>query len=247
MTAVAAFLGAIALVAIIQWISPSVFPGLFMSVARPFWQTEFSIQSGALRSPAQLLSENEALKRRLSEIETSISSSSVETLILENAELKAQLGRATSTPRVLAAVLSRPPLSPYDELIIDVGKDKGASSTTLVYAPNNVLIGRVREAYSHTSKVMLFTSPGQTYSVSIGSAHAPITAIGEGGGQYRAEVPRGSSVQVGDVVLDPFMNDSAFGTVVSVKSDPANPFDSVFIAPSVSLYQIRWVYLDLRI
>ncbi len=217
-----------------------------MSVARPFWQTGFSISSGALRSPAELLAENESLKRRLSDIEMQVASSSVGAIIRENAELKAGLGRASSTPKLLAAVLMRPPLAPYDELVLDIGQDKGISSTTRVYASNNVLIGRVRESYAHTSKAVLFTSPGHTYPVFIGSSHIPASAIGQGGGQYRADVPHGASIGVGDIVTDPSLNDGVFGSVVSVETDPSNPFDTVFIVPPVNQYEIRWVYLDTR-
>lgn len=221
-------------------------PGLFMSAAAPFWQTEFSISSGSLRSPAQLLAENESLKRRLAEIEAQVASSSIGALIQENLEFKAQLGRASSTPRLLSAVLARPPLAPYDELVIDVGQDKKVGTTTLVYAAGGVLIGRVRESYAHTSKVTLFTSPGQSYAVNIGPSHIPAMAIGQGGGQYLAQVPHGSAVQAGDFVSDSSLNDGDFGSVVHISTDQSNPFDSVLIAPPVNVYQLRWVYLSVR-
>ncbi len=230
-------------VGLVQWLSPAFFPGLFMSIAHPFWQTGFSIESGALRSPAQLLAENEGLKRTLADMQTQIASSSIAAILQENTELKAQFGRASTTPRIVAAVLSRPPLASYDELILDIGQDRGVSSTTLVYAANNVLIGRVRESFAHTSKAILFTSPGQTYPVLIGSTHIPATAVGQGGGQYRAEVAHGASVHVADPVTDSSLSDGVFGTVASVATDPSNPFDTVFITPPVNIYQIRWAYI----
>ena len=45
--------------------APHFFPAVFNSIARPFWRMEFSLQSGSLRSPAQLLNENENLKQQL--------------------------------------------------------------------------------------------------------------------------------------------------------------------------------------
>ena len=234
---------AIVIVALILWRVPSFFPGLFMSVARPFWRTEFSIQSGALSSPGQLLSENESLKMQLSGLELSIASTSVEAVLQENTELMAMLGRASSTPVVLAAVLSRPPYMPYDELIIDRGSGDGIASDTLVYSPEMVLIGRVSALYSQTSAVTLFTSSGQKYSVLIGSDHIPADAVGRGGGQYQAEVPHGSAVAVGDAVSDQSLGDRDFGVVVSVSSDPSSPFDQVIFAPPVNIYQLRWVLL----
>ncbi len=230
----------------IQWLVPWFFPSLFMTAAEPFWRAEFSLSSGAVRSPAELLAENEALKRQLADMQAAVASSSVGFLMQENAELKAEFGRASTTPRVLAAVLARPPLAPYDELILDVGADKGVSTTTLVYAPGGALIGRVREAFAHGAKAILLTSPGQTYPIMIGSAHIPATAMGLGGGQYRADVPHGAAIQIGDAASSPALNDSLFGAVVSVATDPSDPFDTVFIAPPANPYQLRWVYLGLR-
>ncbi|MDB5238682.1 MAG: Rod shape-determining protein MreC [Candidatus Parcubacteria bacterium] len=244
--AISVILGAAAIAGGIQWLSPWFFPGVFLSVARPFWQAEFSIRSGAVRPPAQILAENEELKRRLAELETRMASSSAGELIQENTELKAEFGRASTTPKLLAAVLARPPIAPYDELVIDVGKDKGAGSTTLVYAANNVIVGRVRESSAHASKVILFTSPGQTYPVLIGPTHIPATAVGQGGGQYRADVAHGAAVHEGDPVSDSSLSGGALGSVVYVSTDPSSPFDTVFIAPSVNPYQLRWVFLDVR-
>jgi len=234
----------IILSALILWRAPSFFSGLFMSVARPFWRTEFSIQSGALESPGQLLSDNESLKRQLSDLELSIASTSVEATLEENDELKAMLGRASTTPAVLAAVLSRPPYMPYDELVIDRGSDDGIASNTLVYSPEMVLIGHLSALYSQTSAVTLFTSPGQKYNVLIGSSHIPAEADGRGGGQYQAEIPHGSAIEAGDIVEDQSLNDKEFGIVVTVRSDPSDPFDQVLFAPPVNIYQLRWVLLE---
>ena len=235
---------AVILIVLMIWRVPSFFPGLFMSVARPFWRTEFSIQSGALGSPGQLLSENESLKRQLSDLQLSIASTSIEAILQENADLKAMLGRASTTPSVLAAVLSRPPFMPYDELIIDRGADDGIGSGTLVYSPEMVLIGRISALYSQTSAVTLFTSPGQKYNVLIGSSNVPAVAGGRGDGQYEAQVPHGSAIQAGDIVSDSSLNDLDFGVVVSVTADPSDPFDQVLFAPPINIYQLRWVLLD---
>ncbi len=235
---------AVIIVALILSLAPSFFSGLFMSMARPFWRAEFSIQSGALESPGQLLSENESLKLELSDLRLSIASSSVSAILQENEDLKALLGRASTTPTVLAAVLSRPPYMPYDELIVDRGADDGIGSGTLVYSPEKVLIGKVSALYPETSAVILFTSSGQKYNVLIGSSRVPAVAVGRGGGQYEAQVPHGSAVQAADIASDASLNDLEFGIVVSVNADASDPFDQVLFAPPVNIYQLRWVLLD---
>ena len=230
------------LIAAFQFFMPHFLPGLWTNLARPFWREEFGIGSGTLSSQDQLLNENEDLKRQLADDQVRMQS--VSSLEDQNNELLNILGRASTTPYILAAVLKRPPYSPYDELVIDIGKDHGVSTSSLVYAPGNVLIGRVTDVMSETSKVILLSSPGQQYQVLVGGAHTPATATGRGGGQYQAQVSRDVKVQEGDYVSDPSLNDRVFGIVTSVLSDPADPFATVLFAPPVNLYQLRWVLIQ---
>lgn len=253
-----AYIGAIVAVGVIVAcvslviFAPHIFSAFFTTVARPFWRVEFSLESGSLRSPEQLLTENEDLRNQLSEAKLAAITS--DALVFENTELKALMGRddiSTSTMSstrggssrigILAAVLRRPPLSLYDELVIDIGADRDISTSSLVYATGNVLIGRVVDVLRHTSKVQLFSSPGEKYEVMIGSTHIPATAIGRGGGQYEAQVSRGSGVSVGDFVSDPSLVDRPFGVVTAVVSDPAQPFEKVVFAPPINIFQLRWV------
>lgn len=230
--------------ALVLVFTPHFFPALFTSIARPFWRTEFGVASGSLSSPATLLNENQSLKRSLDDAQVRLQT--IQSIENENAELKALLGRASSTPRILAAVLKRPPLSRYDELVIDIGQDKNLSTTSTVYASGNILIGKVSDVLGQTAKVILFSSPGQKYDVMIGATHASAVAIGRGGGQYEAQLPRDVKVSEGDEVSAPALNDRAFGIVTAVLSNPADPFETIIFAPPVNIYQLRWVLVDIK-
>lgn len=234
------------LVGILQLAAPSFFPSLFSAIARPFWRVQFAASEGGLSSPQAILAENAELKRELADLQTSIASSSVALLESQNRELIAALNRASTTPDryVLGAVLARPSFMPYDELIIDAGSDDGISTTSQVYSTDHVLIGKVGALLPHEAKVMLYSSPHESYDVSIGPDHVPATAEGAGGGQYRADVPHGSGIQPGDIVSAGSLYDRAFGVVVSVVTDPSNPFDTVLFAPPVNIYQMRFVLVD---
>ncbi|MFA6432438.1 MAG: rod shape-determining protein MreC [Candidatus Paceibacterota bacterium] len=234
------------IVLFISWRAPHTFPSLMTAVARPFWRMSFSIQSGALRSPAELLKDNEELKFQLDSLKQNIASSTIGAILVENQELKAMFYRASTTPFKLAAVLARPPFMPYDELIIDLGADDGISTTTRVYAPGNILIGRAVEVLSQTSKIALYSSPGERYNVLIGANHVPATAVGQGGGQYRADVPHGTALLVGDAVNDPSLSNGPLGVIVSLATDPADPFDTIIFTPQVNIYSLRWVMVDAR-
>jgi cell shape-determining protein MreC len=231
-----------AAVLVIYMFVPHFFPSLFTSMVRPFWRTELSIELGSLQSLESLLQENQYLKRQIADADARLQT--IAATEAENQELKAILGRASTTPYILAAVLSHPPISVYDELVIDAGSDLGFTAGDTVYAPGNVPIGTISDVLGQTSKVTLFSSPGQKYQVQIGAAHAPATAVGRGGGQYEADIPRDAKVSAGDFVLAPSLNAKPFGVVVTVLADPAQPFETVLFAPPVNIYATRWVLVD---
>ncbi len=215
-----------------------------MTAVQPFWRAEVSISEGSLRSPSSLLMENEALKRQIGQ--AALDQKTVQAVLDENAELKALLGRASTTPFVLAAVLRRPSPGLFDELVIDAGADQGFEAGDKVYAPGQVLIGSVTRALDSSSIVTLFSSPDQKYEVMIGPHHIPASAIGKGGGQYSASLPRNAGVSEGDFVIAPSLNDKPFGVVASISTDPAEPFETVLFAPPVNVYELRWVLVDPR-
>jgi rod shape-determining protein MreC len=223
----------------LQFFAPHILPGLFSAVARPFWRVEFAIESGVLRSPESLLSQNEALKRELEG--SDIRLQTVQALEKENDELKAMLGRSTTTPSLLAAVLKRPPLTAYDELIIDVGADFKLASGTPVYTPEHIRIGYITQISSQTAKVRLLSSPGERFEVVIGQYNEPATGVGRGGGQYEAQVSHEAKVSEGDFVNIPSLNNTPVGTITAKISDPSEPFDVVLFAPAINIYKLRWV------
>jgi cell shape-determining protein MreC len=234
----------------VQIFMPHFFAGIMTTLAKPFWRTQFSLLSGSMDTPASLLAQNEELKRQLAEMDIRVAT--VASVEQENTALKAFFNRESiassthSSSRILAAVLKRPPVTLYDELIIDIGADFALSSSTLVYAPGNVLIGRVVDVLGTTAKVKLYSSPGEHFEVLIGAANTPATAIGRGGGQYEAQISRGSVVNEGDFVSSPLLNDRAFGIVQSVVSDPAQAFVTILFSSSVNLYELRWVVVDTK-
>ncbi len=237
------FVGIIILiVAAVQFFAPHFFPSLFTSIARPFWRLEFSIESGSLRTTESLLKENEELKRELAGVDIRIQAT--EALEIENAELKAALGRASTTPYILAAILKRPPAAAYDELIIDIGKDHNIASGTAVYSAEHVRVGTVSDVLSQTAKVKLLSSPGEKYEVLIGQNHEPATAVGRGGGQYEAKVSHEAKIEEGDLVTSSSFDYMPFGVVTAKIFDPAEAFGKVLFAPSVNIYKLRWVLVE---
>jgi cell shape-determining protein MreC len=154
------------------------------------------------------------------------------------------MGRATTTDYVLAAVLQKPPLAAYDELVLDVGSDAALTTGNMVYASGNIPIGKVTEVLAHSSKVLLFSSPEQKFDVLVGSSNIPATAIGKGGGQYEVELPRGAQVSEGDNISIPSLKTNLYGIVSAIISNPSQPFEKILFSAPVNIYQLKWVYVE---
>ncbi len=232
----------VVLVVGVRFLFPNAFAGLFTAIARPFWRVEFSLSNGQLQSAEALLDANQDLLRKLDEANTRLQSASA--LIAENEQLKALMGRASTTDCILAAVLQKPPYAPYDELVLDVGANMGFAVGNIVYAANKVPIGKVSQVLGDSSKVLLFSSPGQTFNVLVGNANTPATAIGKGGGQYSAELPRSVAIARGDTVSIPSLKSNLYGVVNAVIADTSQPFQTILFSAPVNIYQLKWVLVE---
>lgn len=225
----------------IQSFTPYLLPSIFTSIAKPFWRAEFSVGSGSLLSREDLQKENEDLKRKIIEYEVKLNT--VDYLFKENAELRSLFNSTTTKKLTLAPILKRPPFSFYDELIIDIGRKDGLSTASVVYADGNVPIGFVKEILGRTSKVILFSSPGQKHEVFIGSKNIQALAQGVGGGQYTVQLPQGVDVKEGDFVTSSTLG-VVIGKVVSIDQGSASLFQRVLFSSLVNINELRWILVE---
>ncbi len=227
---------------LIQVFIPHFFSAVLTSIAVPFWRAEFSLESGSLQSRESLLKENEALKREISD--NSNRMSMVEYVDFENSQLRSMLHGTTSRQYILSAVLKRPPFYFYDELIVDSGLDKDISTTSIAYIEGDIPIGRVIEVFGKSSKVLLFSSPGEKNEVFIGKSNILAQAIGIGGGQFEVELPRGLDISLGDFITLADFDSRPIGKIVSIDSSSSLPFQKVLFAPLFNIYELRWILID---
>jgi cell shape-determining protein MreC len=170
-----------------------------------------------------------------------------QTLYQENLQLKAMLGRNAAVSQVLAAVLERPPQTPYDSLVIDAGTAEGANVSDWVAAAGGAVIGAIAEAGAHTSQVELLSAPGAQYqgilSADDGSS-VPVTLSGQGGGSLTAQVPDGTSVKVGDSIAIPGVAEGIEATVSAVLQGEGQSFITLYLElpanPEALQYVLVW-------
>lgn len=163
----------------------------------------------------------------------------------ENRTLRAfladQQGFGKDTGRIRAGVVARPPVAPYDTLVVGAGRISGVTAGTYVYGPGGVPLGTVDAVTDDTARIALYSTGGRSTLGWAGEARIPVTLTGRGGGAFAATLPRESGVVVNDVVYVPGPGALPIGTVVRIDSDPSSPRDTVFIAPYANLFSLTWV------
>jgi len=157
----------------------------------------------------------------------------------ENKMLKEDFGRDdASEVGVLGMVLKRPPYSPYDTFVIDLGNEK-ISTGQIVYI-YNVPVGEVVEVGDMTSIVQLFSSSDVSKKVMIGGI-VEAEAIGKGGGRFTSTISEDSGVEIGDVVTLSESNQYVLGVVESIEKDDTRTLTVVRFNFPFSLNTMRFV------
>ncbi len=167
-------------------------------------------------------------------------------LYSETLELKARLGRLPpQTVNILGVVINRPPGTPYDTLMIDVGKRDGVMQGDFVSAGGSVYIGVVKEVYTTTSRVVLFSAPGESYDATLllqsATSSLAISVAGQGGGSLKAQVPAGVVVHTGDKVIFQSIVPQFVAEVLYVEEKNRSSFKTIYMQLPVNIYSLRYV------
>lgn len=244
-------LGAVFVIAVIMFLArgPLSGPlgGVLHAIGRPFWSIEGSARdqiggmSALLHSKSALHAENQKLQSALDL--AAADAYSRELLRTENEALKAKLGRSPEFTITLARVLVSPSTSPYDTLIIDAGADHGVTPHMDVFGDGDFVIGSVTRVFARSAVVALYSTPDTELSVTIGSSSLPVIAHGAGGGNFRATLPKGAEVSVGDVVAIPALASEFIGVVDAIDRPSGSSLQTIFIKLPFNLFTQKWVYL----
>ncbi len=223
--------------------------GPLVFVARPFWQasdnlgTTITTQVAALgQSRSALLIENKNLRDENSQLKIKLlAKNNVEA---DNTKLRAILGQSVAEIKpVVAQVIFLPNFVPYNNLLLDVGKNNGLRPLKvgdLVVADNSVLIGRLAEVDATYSKVELL-SVANNLAVVIGNKNVPAVAVGAGAGNFTITLPKDTPVFVGDRVTVPLLNNYLIGIVGQIEKVTSRPTQTVLVRTPVNLFQLKWL------
>jgi cell shape-determining protein MreC len=223
-----------------------LFPGFFITLASPLWRlgtylsTETRYGAAVFQNPAALMKERD----------TAITNE----IVLENenqilaakvAGLTQLLGtRVEAAPGIVAGVLARPPVAPYDILIVDQGTAAGVEPQALVYGPGGIPIGTVTFVTQYSARITLYSSSGISTPVLVGQTHMPLVLTGAGAGAFDASAPRESGILVGDNVYAGGPGALPIGTISSIDSDPASPTEVLHVHPFTQPFSLTWVTIS---
>lgn len=223
-------------------------PDILTAVASPFW----SFGSGATHalgglgdsftSKVTLISDRDRLMN-----DNATLTENNRVLEAKVADLERLIGSAQSKPNgILAGVLVRPPVTPYDTLVIDAGTKAGVSPSALVYGPGGVPLGTVESVSAGGSRVSLYSAPGRASEGWIGDNRLALMLTGRGAGAFEATLPHAAGIVVGATVYLPGPGAVPVGTVVRVDSDPSSPRDTLHIQSYQSPFSLTWVMIASR-
>lgn len=228
-----------------------LFRGFLNKTALPFWRfdnyavSKLSDFFFIISSKNSLIAENKRLKEELTEVNVKLSLQKV--IEKENDNLKLLLERDNAkTKIVLGAVLEKPSISPFDIIIIDIGKINGVQKGDKVLYGGVIAIGQIEEVFEKTSKVKLYSSPGQKFTVFIGSKSIQAEAEGLGGGNFIVKLPKGIEVSEGDEAIVPSISTMIFGFANKIETDPEDSFQKIMFKTPLNINELKWVEVEVR-
>ena len=215
-------------------------------VGRPIWRVEKFVTDGLyninflFRTKASISNENHNLIEEISRIRLSMIDYQI--IKRQNDELKELLGRLpTNNNFILGNILTKPNHSPYDTIIIDVGRDMEIQEGNMVFAGNNVPVGRIGKVYEKTSLVTLYSNPGQKTEGFIDGTNASVELVGRGGGNFEMIIPVELAVENGTKVFLPGNSLEIMALVDEIVSAPTDPFKKVILSSPVNIQNLKWV------
>lgn len=221
---------------------------IFTTIAKPIWSMRdmatgsfgniydfFSLQKNLVMQNVNLKEQVDLLNLKVIDHDT---------ILKENQDLKAMFGRNSNTERLLSRVLSKPPQSPYDTLVIDVGSGDGVKMGSKVYTSENIIIGMITSVTPHTSLVELFSTGDKKTEVVLERTGASYEIVGSGGANLSIQTPKDSDILWGDVFVYPGLTPSVIGTVYYIDTNSQSSFKKIFLRIPGNVFQSKWLFVD---
>jgi cell shape-determining protein MreC len=229
------------------------YSGKFLNIfGRPIWGAKNATvglidgTANTLRTKSSVEAENAKLKTENAALVAEMTD--YEIIKSENIALKELMGRVSSKHKfLLANILAKPDLSPYDTIIIDVGTDLSVKAGDAVYGNGNLPIGEVSKVYGSTSLATLYSNPGKVTNAVLEGSNNSVELLGRGGGNFEMKIPQESVANRGQLVVLPnstTMTPEVIAIVEEVTSGPSDPYKTVLLRSPVNIQGLKWVQVE---
>ncbi len=213
-----------------------------VSISGFFWKLNNAVKS-YVSSSVIFFKNKQKLVAEKEEFQNALRIAQVKTLLYdevkqENEALKKILGRNDTPEGVFSRVLSHPNSSPYDVLIVDIGKDHELLVGSLVVW-ESVLLGVVDTVYARNAKIRLFSSQGTELPVELGKKKIPAIARGLGGGMFEIKIPRDIEVVEGEVIFYPSIHNYIVGTVSRKELKQTSSFQTILFRAPINIFTVQ--------
>src|SRR3989344_4098296 len=195
------------------------FDGVIISIVSPVWRAKNAITTG--NGPLPILN-NQTEVNKLLEL----------------------VGRKQNPNTVVAAVLTHPPQTPYDVIIIDAGSNESVTIDSEVSLPEGPILGRVSEVFSKSAKVVLFSTNGRETNAVLERDSVPVVLVGRGGGSFKITLPRDVLVEKGDRILSPDITSRLLAAVEDISISSTDSFQEVLARSPINIFTVRFVFVD---
>ncbi len=215
-------------------------------VSKPLWAVEAMVAKPFVGTwdyfafKSYLISKNLDLENQVTSLQ--LKQVDYDTILKENQDLKNQT--ADHHPRITSRILSKPPQSPYDTLVVDAGSDVGVAVGDTVYLSDTIIVGMVTSITSHTSLISLFSASGQKQQSTNSRTGALFDLVGKGGANFQVEVPKDTDITVGDTFLFPNKSASVLATAYYIDTDSQSSFKTIYLHSPGNVFSSQWVFID---
>jgi len=220
---------------------------VIIAIVSPVWKAENvvvrSLRNGVtfLNSTKALLEENTALKEKISSLELRILDLSNNQI--QESDLFQLIGRAENMDAIVAVVLTHPPQTPYDIIIIDAGSRDSVILGQEVSLPEGPILGTISEVFPRNAKVKLLSSNDEETSAVLERNSVPVTLVGVGGGNFKLTIPQDIEIEKGDRILSLGIVPHLLAIVGDIKVKPTDSFKEVLARSPTNIFTLRLVFV----
>ncbi len=222
--------------------------GISYTIAKPFWSiADYSLKPfpflvNFIKTKNSLIEENLNLKDEVSRLK--MKEIDYDILLKQTDDLKSQLGRINTIGKTVARILSKPPLSPYDTFVVDIGENAGLQVESKVFISDNIIIGIVKNVNSSTALVELFSSSGVEHEAVSERTGTTFKLVGLGGGNFKIEVPKDVDILWGDSFVYPNLASAVLGNVYFIDTNVQSSFKTIYIRTPVNVFGSKYVFIE---